>query len=761
MTVATTGSAAATTARLSATEAAAYLALVQAQAASRRHLTQAAVDAVFKLITGFDGWWDTDRITALTRQIVKQVQPAQVRAARLTDAYVARVVSKQRGRTVRPVGAIDVTELRRKLPENVIEDLAHDRRDVPWVEIGDTDDGPGDGIDAELDSLLTDDDERLFHAAEDAYGRLADRYRWDVIARGASHEEALAKVLDRAKEVVDTDIALAIRDQEHHTARRLGVKLFRRVLHPELAESGLSCGLCIVAADRVYKVDRFKRELHAQCVPAGTRVAAEGVLAVTRRAYTGQLVVLSTASGQEMTITPNHPVLTSKGWVPAGLVREGDDVVRHHLGHGVAGRGPEEGDGPPLIEEVWRAASVGSTLDLRAVPLSAENFHGDGADGEVDVVAPHRDLPRMGDVSFAHPGGEPSLVCRHGLRPLLTGESLFDQFVLSGGLAADCGVGSGDDASALIDRSPVVAEEIRRGAAASLNPGVGEDAGDDVAADAVGLSEHQLGRTGVVRGDDLGVGQVVPAPTTRFDPPGLYDSEESRLAYAQLGSDLLDRLAGDVSLDRVVQQRWIEGTHEVFNLHTVEGWYSANNCIVSNCHCTMIPIEADSDPGLQLNSDDLESLYRAAGTAVGTSRETGGAARNKGALRRVRVGITEHGELGPILVKIGTTSEGKLMTERVEEARVGRQRRTGGRDEPVGFRTVKDYAKTQTKDPKIRARAQLDSLERSLATLEAKAAEGIERETRTVGEREVEVDIAGALKWQREQVARLRRIAGE
>src|SRR4051794_11533249 len=134
----TTTSPAATTARLSAAEAAGYLALVQAQAAARRQLTQAAVNAVIAQITPFNAWGESDKIEALTVSLLRQVQPAQRRAARLTDAYVARMVSKQRGKTARPVGAVDVTKLRRKLPQNVIEELARDLRAVPFVEIGDT-----------------------------------------------------------------------------------------------------------------------------------------------------------------------------------------------------------------------------------------------------------------------------------------------------------------------------------------------------------------------------------------------------------------------------------------------------------------------------------------------------------------------------------------------------------------------------------------------------------------------------------------------
>lgn len=251
---------------ITAAEATTYLALVQAQAAARAQVTQTVVGIVRGYLDVFDGWYDSDAITDLTKRILKQVQPAQTRVARLTDSYVARTVSKQRGKTVRPVGAIDVTKLRREVPQSVIEKLARDELDVPELTIGDTFDGPNDDIDKELEELLSlVDTPAEWKDPADAYGRIADQYRYDQITNLASHEQALAKAQRRAEQVVDTDISLVVREQEARTAKKLGVTLYRRVLHPELAKSGLSCGLCIVAADRVYSVDKFKREIHLHC----------------------------------------------------------------------------------------------------------------------------------------------------------------------------------------------------------------------------------------------------------------------------------------------------------------------------------------------------------------------------------------------------------------------------------------------------------------------------------------------------------------
>lgn len=249
---------------LTVAEAAAFLALVQAQAKIRQQLTATAIAGVVRLLKGFSDWYDTEAITKLTRDTLRIVQPAQKQAARVTDAYIANSLTRLRGRPVRTAGAVDITKLRTQVPQDVIEALAHGRIEPDLFVIGDTENGAGDDIDRSLSSVLDGKEPEWVNPA-DPYGRLADKYRYETIVNGTPDAEAVAKVIARAEAVVDTDIALAVRAQEIKTAGARGVKFYRRVLHPELAESGLSCGLCIVAADRIYSVSKFKRELHDHC----------------------------------------------------------------------------------------------------------------------------------------------------------------------------------------------------------------------------------------------------------------------------------------------------------------------------------------------------------------------------------------------------------------------------------------------------------------------------------------------------------------
>jgi hypothetical protein len=81
------------------------------------------------------------------------------------------------------------------------------------------------------------------------------------------------------------------------------------------------------------------------CFPGKTMVRAWGIERSYRRWYKGSMVTIHTALGDELSATPNHPVLSSRGWVAVGLLKEGDYLVRCSLGDGQ----PPDVEGAPAM----------------------------------------------------------------------------------------------------------------------------------------------------------------------------------------------------------------------------------------------------------------------------------------------------------------------------------------------------------------------------------------------------------------------------
>jgi len=245
--------------QLTRAELAQLAALITAQAAARDQLTRATVAATQARLRTFRGWWRPADIAQLVAQLLRLVQPAQRRLARQTDAYLARSTSLILGRRLGPVGAVDITGLRRALGPSTLAVLAD----------ADPHTGPGAsppllGRDAER---ATGDTARAQTSALDPgvpYERLASQYRYQVV-NGSTEPDASANAAQRAAAVVRTDLSLAHRAQAQRFFSRRQVRTgFRRVLRPELGSGGPPCGLCVVAADRVYGY-RQLLPLHPGC----------------------------------------------------------------------------------------------------------------------------------------------------------------------------------------------------------------------------------------------------------------------------------------------------------------------------------------------------------------------------------------------------------------------------------------------------------------------------------------------------------------
>ena len=347
---------------------------------------------------------------------------------------------------------------------------------------------------------------------------------------------------------------------------------------------GTSCPRCVVLAGRWYRWNAgFDR--HPHCFPAGVVASGPRIEGATRRWYEGELVVFRTASGEELPITGNHPVLTDKGWVPAHLLNVGDNVLRSTLAHG--GRSilvPDEQQGPARVEDLWGSNGM---VALGQVPSTPEDFHGDGGNGEVDVVLADR-LLGYGLQSVAGQGVvQPLLSWGSESSALLDQLSPAEQLALGALGSADSRMGWGRLAASLFSGHLSGANKSGFRHGADLYPGTLQSSANDVAAHMEALREAVLALPELVGVHDVVNGQDELSP--RWDAPSGPLTVQSALGYASRGKDLLLRISGQVEPDRIIEIRRVQFSGHVYSLTSSEGWHVANNLIVSNCDCVHVP----------------------------------------------------------------------------------------------------------------------------------------------------------------------------
>lgn len=124
------------------------------------------------------------------------------------------------------------------------------------------------------------------------------------------------------------------------------------------------------------------------CFAPWTRISPAGLVAAVAHEYSGDLVELSVGGDVYLSITPYHPVLTHRGWMPAGHVMEGDQLIDCRVGDLRVSSEPDVGNADPRADELYDAAkAVGTCM---RTSRGVVNFHGHVPGHDVDVIS----LPR-------------------------------------------------------------------------------------------------------------------------------------------------------------------------------------------------------------------------------------------------------------------------------------------------------------------------------------------------------------------------------
>ena len=272
----------------------------------------------------------------------------------------------------------------------------------------------------------------------------------------------------------------------------------------------------------------------SNCFPANTRIGASSeIVGVSRRAWVGDLTTIKTSAGLNVSATPNHPILTQRGWIGADSIVEGDRILCGPLGQEAGSRNPDKVDADPLIAEVFDLLSIlGSRQRTGGV---VEQFHGDGQDGEVDVVLVDSQLRDRLQSALTNPASQDVLtLALHGkgrLAPYRLAVQLLCRVI---GAAPRVPRMTQPDSHG-VTRFMAGSNETGFNHAPDVNPGMAQ------------------------MGVDGGDGDSVAT------------------------SDGLSSFPGNVTWDNVVSIGRDPFTGHVYNLQTNSNFYSANGIVVHNC----------------------------------------------------------------------------------------------------------------------------------------------------------------------------------
>ncbi|WEU68204.1 NAD+--asparagine ADP-ribosyltransferase [Salmonella phage ZCSE7] len=283
---------------------------------------------------------------------------------------------------------------------------------------------------------------------------------------------------------------------------------------------------------------------HPNCLLGDTVVSTGSPVSnIFKRTYKGTIVYVSTKSGRTLSITPNHQVLTTNGWVASGLLNVGDKLVcakdsalsLKHKEHNVVAK----------FSDLFSAANVAvNPAAVCTSPTTPEDFHGDGTDGEVEIVLVDRlswDKVKSG---LNKQIIDKELPVTAGVDDSLLGFGSTKQFGMIRLSPSDSFMRRGGESEALLGSSFSHSDKHSVTAAADTNAVLSENAYDWTTRNADNLSDFNWSDTVGVELDDV--------------------------------------------VDLVFSEADFCG--HVYNLENEQNWYLANGIIAHNCRSTTAPV---------------------------------------------------------------------------------------------------------------------------------------------------------------------------
>jgi len=370
-----------------------------------------------------------------------------------------------------------------------------------------------------------------------------------------------------------------------------------------------TCPTCASRNGRIYPVDRVPIPWHPRCVLGDTKVSPGLLAAVFRSVYRGNVVSIGLASGERLTVTVDHPVLTTAGWVKAEALRKGDKVVGHGLHRTAAAtaESPDLNQVPAAAEDVFAAFADACAMPPVAMPVTPLDLHGDGQfiEGDVEVVRSEGLLNGYWEAKGDDSTGQHDGINRRvRFRPFTT-FSHSDAAILGLGAAASGSVSRFREALAILSGGLSHAEEHRIAAAAWSDPMLVQEGGDISSLNVQLLRDGLDTRSLVVELQRQAFIEHQPIADQR-DPSGLKVASDDVSRYPELLSELGAAHPGLVELHEVVSVEINPFHGFVYTFETFCGAYAVGDgvrIVNRNCRCITVPVpdEAieESDPETQ------------------------------------------------------------------------------------------------------------------------------------------------------------------
>lgn len=420
------------------------------------------------------------------------------------------------------------------------------------------------------------------------------------IAEGLNPREMARQIVDRVDKIGITRARALARTETvraHHQAniqefKNAGIEEVEVVAEWVTAGDDRVCPICEPLNGKIYTIDAAEGMLprHPNCFVAGTNIAASKIEATTERRFYGDGVAVRTASGKEFICTPNHPILTNIGWLPAGKLNESHYAVASFLGETMPADIASNYDMITSIEKVADSVWGSGGVTSMKVPISAPDFHGDVPNDDIAIIRANSLLEAGGDSAIdehiEHLLFKPRIKTPKPLFGVSSFAKLFKAPFYSFGRFM-----SGFNLRVSLGFAHLApSKQFRFRLRPDMLIVLIKKTANYVSRYAKMLRRCKFRFSRFIHGDNIDLREIKGVAGSGNDSAFLQSCLDNLVSDPKLASQISDCAPRGVFFDQIIDVNTAPINAHVYNLQTESNAYVAEGIISHNCRCVVVPI---------------------------------------------------------------------------------------------------------------------------------------------------------------------------
>ena len=359
------------------------------------------------------------------------------------------------------------------------------------------------------------------------------------------------------------------------------------------AGDGRVCDECASLEGQTYTLDEVMNliPLHPQCVIGNTRISPVDISAASKRWFDGEIIVISTADGKNLSCTPNHSILTDHGWIPSGSLNIGNNIVCSFSGNWDMTECCDNKNIPATIKEITESFRRSPKMFTRKVPTTSPDFHGDGMNSNIAIIWTNSKLRNKKYFFFFQKITQNKFMFRnimwfHLKYPCSFYLSMKRHFMAFYSFICRLGLSFSLLFSHLIPFNSFCFGLCSGDYSVFFKDSINSTSGN------MELNRKFVGRHAIIekitniffRKD---IGRGISGSKTIFDDNSLDDF----VSNIKIFGNITDSFARDILLDNIVSIRRELFHGYVYNLQTPKEYYIAEGIAIHNCRCIALPLD--------------------------------------------------------------------------------------------------------------------------------------------------------------------------